>query len=78
MPKGMNLEYQSFINLVNFFKPELERIIEGEPAASVLPERTTRKTLRKHGVLTKRYNRDGGGGSISAVTEAALEVLKDE
>ena len=69
MPKGMNLEYQSFINLVNHFKPELERIMMGERAKSVIPEASTRRTLRNHGVLIKRKVR---------ITEEARKVLKDE
>jgi hypothetical protein len=81
MPRGMTVEERSFINLVNFFKPELQRIIEGEIASDVMPERTTRRTLRKHGVLTGRTPRKKNGtvaGTLTMVTEEAKKVLEGD
>ena len=69
MARGMTLEERSFVNLVNFFKPELMRIMEGEPVEDVIPQKSTRRTLRNHGVLVKRK---------VLVTEEAKKVLKDE
>ena len=69
MVRGMTLEERSFINLVNHFKPELERIMKGERAKIVIPEVSTRRTLRNHGILVKRK---------VLVTEEAKKVLKDE
>jgi len=65
----MTLEERSFVNLVNFFKPELMRVMEGEPVEDVIPQKSTRRTLRNHGVLVKRK---------VLVTEEAKKVLKDE
>ena len=75
---SLSLEEQSFINLVNFFRPELRRIMAGEMAGDVISERTTRRTLHKHGVLSGRKPRKGNGtvnGTSTTVTEEARQVL---
>ena len=68
MTRGMTLEEISFINLVNFFRPELRRIIKGENLKTVFTK-ATQKTLCRHGVLVKRK---------SDITEEAKRVLQDE
>ena len=65
----MTSEEQSFLNIVNFFSPELKRIMAGERAETVIPEKSTRRTLRNHGVLIKRK---------ASVTDEARKVLQDE
>lgn len=79
-PRGLTVEECSFINLVNHFRPELKRILKGEQAGDVIPERTTRRTLRKHGVLVGVKKRENGymRGTVSVVTDAARRVLEDE
>jgi len=64
----MTLEERSFVNLVNFFKPELKRIMGGEDPEIVIPAKSTRATLRKHGVLVERK---------VDVTDEARRVLED-
>lgn len=71
----MNLEEQSFINLVNFFKPELERIMRGEKLTQVIPERSTRSTLHRHRVLSRGSSRGVYGGSVVSLTQRTIEVL---
>jgi len=66
MARGMTLEEISFINLVNFFKPELKRIMKGENSETVFTK-ATQKTLCKHGVLIKHK---------SDITEEAKRVLE--
>ena len=64
MAKGMNLEYQSFINLTNQIRDELIRIEKGEQATKLFTP-VFRKNLRRNGVLLK-------GGTV---TEEAKRVL---
>ncbi len=69
------------MNLVNFFRPELSRIMAGEMAGDVIPERTTRRTLRRHGVLTGRTPRKKNGavnGTSVTVTDEARRILEDD
>ena len=69
MSKGMTLEERSFVNLVNFFRPELQRIMKGESANKVIPEKSTRLMLRNHGVLVRRR---------LCPTEEAKRILEEE
>ena len=80
MAKGMTLEERSFINLVNFFRPELEQYLKGAPLLKAIPSKATRQTLYRHGVLSRGFAHkayEGGGGKI-VVTSEALKVLEDE
>jgi len=66
---NLSLEEQSFINLVNHFRPQLERIMKGESANKVIPEKSTRLTLRNHGVLVRRR---------LCPTEEAKRILEED
>ena len=68
-------ERVSFENLVRFVGAELRRIVAGEETVDVFPERSFRRTLRKHGVLCRSGNYGASGGSRSTVSERAKEVL---
>ena len=66
---NLSLEEQSFINLVNHLRPQLERIMKGESANKVIPEKSTRLTLRNHGVLVRRR---------LCPTEEAKRILEED
>lgn len=75
----MTLDTLSFVNLVNHFGPQLRRIMRGEQAGDVILERTTRRTLVKHGVLEKqRHQQENGAprGTATAVTDKARRLLE--
>ena len=60
---------------VSFVGAELRRIVAGEETVDVFPERSFRRTLRKHGILCRSGNYGSSGGSRSTVSERAKEVL---
>ena len=68
-----SLERQSFKNLVNFYYPELDQIISGVNVMKVFPTRTSRRMLRKYGVIENQYGPPGA--QRTTVTGEACEVL---
>jgi len=68
----MSLESLSFKNLVNFYKPELLRVLNGERVSEVF-SRFTRRRLARLGLLCLVYR---GGGRRLQVSEKVLKILE--
>ena len=68
----MNLVEQSFVNLVEFHREELQKISETKSATHIPVNK--RRSLTKHGVITTNSH---GKGTTWALTPEAIQVLKD-
>ena len=75
MNHEQDLERQSFVNLVFFFAPELGRIMNGASISEVIPQRSSRKPLYRHGVLVKGKRHRVNGIITPVISVAALEVM---
>ena len=69
------LEEITFNNIVNWRRPELLRILDGERAIHVIPQSNQRHKLNRDGILEIIFRR---GGKTVAVTSRAIRILEEE
>ncbi len=67
-----NLEKQSILNLILFYKEELLKIDKGEKATDHFNERQ-RRSLVKQGILTRCY---GQGGCRLKLTDQTKQIIQ--
>jgi hypothetical protein len=70
-----SLEEQSFQNLVECYREELELVHKGIPFPQALPYPQIRRKMKKRGVTKRSYTTGGKGHRITILTERALKVL---